>query len=54
MGAGDRKGQTPPAADAQIAAVAIARNLILVTRNTKDFEQFDLDVLDPWEIDRPS
>lgn len=50
-GDADRKGQTPPAADAQIAAVAIARNLVLVTRNTKDFEQFDLDVLNPWETD---
>lgn len=54
MGGGDRNGQTPPAADAQIAAVAIARKLVLVTRNTKDFEQFELDVLNPWEIDPPS
>lgn len=50
MGGGDRKGQTPPAADAQIAAVAIDRGLILVTRNVKDFERFDVDVLNPWDI----
>ena len=47
MGAGDRKGQTPSAADTQIAAVAIDRKLILVTRNVKDFERFDPDVLNP-------
>ena len=50
MGNGDRKGQTPPAADAQIAAVAIARDLILVTRNIKDFEHFELSVLNPWDV----
>lgn len=49
MGDGDRKGQTPPAADTQIAAIAIDRELILATRNAKDFERFDLDVLNPWE-----
>ena len=49
MGDGDLKGQTPSAADTQIAAVAIDRELILVTRNVKDFERFDLDVLNPWE-----
>jgi len=38
MGNGDRKGQTPSAADTQIAAVAIDRELVLVTRNVKDFE----------------
>lgn len=50
MGNGDRKGKTPPAADAQIAAVAIDRELTLVTRNVKDFEQFDLNVVNPWLV----
>jgi toxin FitB len=50
MGNGDREGQTRPAADAQIAAVAIDRDLILVTRNIKDFEYFNLNVLNPWEV----
>lgn len=53
MGNGDRKGRTPPAADAQIAAVAINRGLTLVTRNIKDFEHFEpfgLDVLNPWKV----
>lgn len=49
MGNGDRKGETPSAADAQIAAVAVERGLVLVTRNTKDFERFDLDLLNPWD-----
>lgn len=49
MGDGDREGQTRSAADTQIAAVAIDRELILVTRNVKDFERFDLDVLNPWD-----
>lgn len=49
MGDRDRKGQTPAAADAQIAAVAMDRQLVLVTRNVKDFERFDLDLLNPWE-----
>lgn len=48
MGVGDRSGRTPPAADAQIAAVAIDRGLALATRNTRDFASFDLEVLNPW------
>lgn len=49
MGDGDRKGRTPPAADAQIAALAIRHEMILVTRNEKDFSQFDLELLNPWQ-----
>ncbi|MFC3228389.1 type II toxin-antitoxin system VapC family toxin [Marinibaculum pumilum] len=49
MGDGDRMGQTPSAADAQIAAVAIERGLVLVTRNVRDFQRFDLALLNPWE-----
>lgn len=48
MGDGDRKGRTPPAADAQIAAVAMHHDLTLVTRNIKDFERFDAKLLNPW------
>lgn len=48
MGEGDRKGHTPSAADAQIAAVAVHRGLVVVTRNVKDFEGFDVDLLNPW------
>ncbi len=52
MGGGDRKGNTPPAADAQIAAVAIDRDLVLVTRNVRDFERFGLGLLNPWDMQR--
>ena len=48
MGDGDRTGRTPAAADAQIAAVAIHHDLTLVTRNVKDFERFDMTLLNPW------
>ena len=37
----ERIGQTPSLADGMIAATTAANNLILVTRNTKDFERFD-------------
>lgn len=50
MGDGDRTGRTPAAADTQIAAVAIRHGLVLVTRNVKDFERFDLTLLNPWAV----
>lgn len=50
MGGGDRSGKTPAAGDAQIAAVAIDRELVLVTRNIKDFVSFPLQTLNPWEV----
>ncbi len=50
MGDGDRNGLTPAAADAQIAAVAIDHGLVLVTRNVKDFERFDLEIENPWKM----
>lgn len=34
--------------DGLIAATAVAHQLTLATRNTKDFEGFGLDVIDPW------
>lgn len=49
MGNGDRAGKTPSAFDAQIAAIAIDRGLVLVTRNVSDFDGFELEILDPWE-----
>ncbi len=49
MGDGDRKGLTPASADAQIAAVAIDHSMVLVTRNVKDFQQFDIEIKNPWE-----
>lgn len=49
MGDGDRAGRTPAAVDAQIAAVAIHHQLTLITRNVKDFEHFDLKLLNLWQ-----
>lgn len=34
------KGQSPPFVDGQIAAIAMVNQLVLVTRNTSDFECF--------------
>jgi len=34
------QGQTPPYVDSQIAAIAKVNGLVLVTRNTSDFEMF--------------
>lgn len=43
-----KHGKIPPILDSQIASIAIANNLILVTRNTKDFEaiqeEFNLNI----------
>ena len=50
MGDGDRAGRTPAAADAQIAAVAIQHELILVTRNVRDFVNSGIQLLDPWQV----
>ena len=46
---GDRIGRRPSAADAQIAAAAIQHDLILVTRNLKDFRNVDVRLFDPWQ-----
>ena len=43
-------GRPIDTADAQIAAIALAAHLTLVTRNTKDFEGIDgLQVINPWQ-----
>ena len=45
-----KAGRPVSVEDAQIAAVARANNLRLVTRNSKDFELIDgLIVINPWE-----
>ena len=44
-------GRPIDTADAQIAAIALATQLTLVTRNTKDFDGIDgLQILNPWCI----
>jgi tRNA(fMet)-specific endonuclease VapC len=42
------QGKTSAYADCEIAAIAVSQNLTLVTRNTKDFENFQGLVLDNW------
>ena len=48
MGDGDSTGRQKPMADAQIAAVAKRHGLTLVTRNTKDFRNMDVMLVNPW------
>lgn len=43
-------GWTPPFADGMIAAVAYVNDLILVTRNTKDYRFFDGIRLETWHV----
>ena len=35
--------------DALIAGTAMANDMAVVTRNVKDFEGLDVDVVNPWE-----
>jgi predicted nucleic acid-binding protein len=45
-----RIGRPIEAVDAQIAAIALAAQLKLVTRNTEDFASIDgLEVINPWQ-----
>jgi predicted nucleic acid-binding protein len=45
-----RMGRPIEAVDAQVAAVALAAHLKLVTRNAKDFAGIDsLEVINPWQ-----
>ena len=45
----DRAGLTVPALDGQIAATAHRRGLVVVTRNTKDFEGTGVHTHNPFE-----
>ena len=46
----NRKGRPIAVEDAQIASIAITANLVLATRNTKDFLDIErLDLINPWE-----
>ena len=41
---------TPPFVDGQIAAIAATRGLILVTANTRDFQQFVGIIVVDWRL----
>jgi predicted nucleic acid-binding protein len=45
-----RKGKPLANFDGLLAATALHYNLTLVTRNTKDFAELGLALLDPWEV----
>ena len=42
-------GKTMPAIDALIVATALAKKMTLVTRNVSDFEETDVEIVNPWE-----
>ena len=45
-----RTKRTLPPFDSLIAATALARRMVVVTRNTKDFEDIEgINLLNPWE-----
>jgi len=44
----ERRGHPIAAADAQIAAICRARGAALATRNTKDFEDSGIALINPW------
>jgi len=48
MGGAKRSGRGMSSMDGLIAATAIAHDLALATRNTKDFEGFGIELIDPW------
>jgi toxin FitB len=50
----DRHGLPIDGFDAQIAAICRARAAALATRNTKDFRDTGVDVIDPWQHGLPA
>lgn len=44
-----RKGETVPLLDGMIAATALQHNLIVATRNTRDFQKTGVKTLNPFE-----
>lgn len=48
MGLAKRRGRGLSSMDGLIAATAIAQQLTLATRNTRDFEGFGIELFDPW------
>jgi predicted nucleic acid-binding protein len=43
------KGRPRPVVDAVLAATAVKHDLVLVTRNVRDYEDLNLTILNPWE-----
>jgi len=45
-----RNGRGLASMDGLIAATTIAHDLTLATRNIKDFEDFGINIIDPWAV----
>jgi toxin FitB len=45
---GRRRGKPRPIADSMVAAIAVAHDAGIVTRNTIDFAGLDIDIVNPW------
>ena len=44
----ERQGMPIMTVDAQIAAIVRARDMVVVTRNAKDFENCEIEIVNPW------
>jgi predicted nucleic acid-binding protein len=47
----ERRGQPIGVADAQIAAICRTVDATLATRNTDDFEDTGIEIINPWKLD---
>lgn len=45
----EKKGRVLPTVDSLIAATALTHDLSIVTRNTKDFENIGIQIINPWD-----
>jgi len=45
----ERIGQRMGTADAEIASICLANGAALATRNTRDFEETGIELINPWE-----
>jgi toxin FitB len=50
----DRAGLPIDGFDAQIAAICRTHRAALATRNTKDFQDTGIEVIDPWQLGQPA
>lgn len=46
--ASERTGRPRPVLDASLASTAVVHNLVLVTRNERDFDHLSLHIINPW------
>lgn len=48
QGESERRGERLPVIDSLLAATALAHNLVVVTRNTKDLAKCQVQIVNPW------